>query len=659
MSHKPAFHLTKGLLTSIVLLFSIAVFAANPVFISPFGSTTYYKKRTSEKDFSYSPAYDFSIQYASTGGITMLEITTWKDRTLYEELFINDKTLSVNSAWVKKNNQFTSIATEKNLREKLEDKASWIFEDPETKITLQCTASLSEAKFTGMLPRKVLTVTKKGKGLTIKEVYVEGYGMTVCVINGTIYTQVMADYDIKKDMMTTLGYTDSLACVLVNDRNGSFYINRIKESLKAIDSVSALGDITVPPFNEVTLYNEIKLRTLAANMYRHFSTTDVGEKAEAFIFRSLGSLDIRVIRNTFNNQSQQSNPAVMKALRDWFFVQPDIDFVKFRLLDNVGPEVKPANDTSYISFAGSLCEWVRLPKWTHPLAMNEVDFIYGGINEAYDKSYTGSYRTPLLKNLLFKLEKTLAFFYMDKAEKDSVYIKSPAPFYNACKHTYKCLSYYADNLDSSANTINQTPGEEIQTLAQLLVNQGLEQSSLPSDKLWLLMMRLREPAKAFTIFKTAIKQHTIMYTVYADYVKQMAEALHKEDEVVSLINNNHIEYDGFTVADKSIAFMLLNRTDSAINLINKVTWGSIYFFCDENKGQKLVRLAREKKDNKMLEFFYSEIKNNFDLDKVPKKQYNSEKYEQLVTLSKLTEEAGNYELSHKIYEYYTKMFKYR
>ena len=51
---------------------------------------------------------------------------------------------------------------------------------------------------------------EKGKGLAIKGVYLEGFGLMVLVINNVIYPQVLSDYDVKRHMASLVIRIDGL-----------------------------------------------------------------------------------------------------------------------------------------------------------------------------------------------------------------------------------------------------------------------------------------------------------------------------------------------------------------------------------------------------------------------------------------------------------------
>ena len=57
----------------------------------PFGNSSYYKKEAA-KGFSFSPGYDFSMQYIRLGSDDMLRVSNWPDKTSTERLAtVNNK----------------------------------------------------------------------------------------------------------------------------------------------------------------------------------------------------------------------------------------------------------------------------------------------------------------------------------------------------------------------------------------------------------------------------------------------------------------------------------------------------------------------------------------------------------------------------------------
>ena len=62
---------------ALVCSFGADCLAIDPLFISPFGNSSYYKKRTSEKDFSFSPEFDFSMQHIRLGADELRRSSTW------------------------------------------------------------------------------------------------------------------------------------------------------------------------------------------------------------------------------------------------------------------------------------------------------------------------------------------------------------------------------------------------------------------------------------------------------------------------------------------------------------------------------------------------------------------------------------------------------
>lgn len=180
------------------------------------------------------------------------------------------------------------------------------------------------------------------------------------------------------------------------------------------------------------------------------------------------------------------------------------------------------------------------------------------------------------------------------------------------------------------------------------------------DMLWLLMCHLKEYDLAFKWFKIALPNHTYMYSDNnLPNLSAMAAALNNTAEVLDLIAKNRVSNEKPATAEKSLAYLALQSPQAAIDLIKNVRWGTLEFFADEVAGQKVLRAAFKNKQQLLLDFFYNEITSNFNLTKTPKKQYNPETYERLILFSHLTEEFGNTDLSHKLYEYYQAMWKYK
>lgn len=325
MITSPIGKLLTGMVVCFLSICSISCLANDDIFISPYGNMNYYKKRTSEKDFSAGTDYDFSIQFARINDQSYLRTTTWKNKTIFEKVILNEGKFFTDGYYVKTSQGLTRNENAGFTYQKADPIANYTSKDPETGIELTCSSRLYDTLFTGVLPRQALTVIKKGKGITIKEVFIEGYGLTILVINGVIYTQILGDYDIKKDMMSTLNYSDPMACVLVNQTNMIFHSNKLSELYKTEKELAATARVSGKPALMELIQLEAKARILSANLSRTFKSTDLGVFTKSVIADYYLTASTIPIVNLEKETSAEEKNQLIAAYRQRIFTSPNID----------------------------------------------------------------------------------------------------------------------------------------------------------------------------------------------------------------------------------------------------------------------------------------------------------------------------------------------
>lgn len=642
-----------------LLCFAITDCIANEVdFFSPYGTTSWYKKRTSDKDFSYSPDPDFSLQVAPLGGNSYLLTSQWKNKTFIEKLTLNNGRFIAEERFLKTNGSFRKLNEKGFVIADKNENAVWNYKDPETGIELSCSNRSGDTAFNGMQKLSTLTIQKKGKGLNIKEVYIEGYGLCVLVVNGVVYTQLLGGYDVKKDMMSTLGYTDPMACLLVNEENSNFYKEKIEALIKKCDELSARGRISTSPVREEWQKMEQQLRVLCASMNRCFKGTDnesFTKKTIAYAYTLFCGLSLSNLQQETRNDEQA---LLQQAHRMRLYMLPDIDFFGSGFLqsdDWIKTQLNYCRSIKGLVFSlsDSLLQ--------HPWQMEEQEYLYALNSKLLKNTWAGHVREKMVKSNLFLQECLLAIAYNELAGNTTeAYYKNNYEG-KSSSFAYSGLRTLAENQDSIANDINTLPQSTKTALLTILDKTGAGPNAKePPDNLWLLMCKLNEYTRAFSYFKTALPDYSNMYSGYnLPRLKAMAKALNNADEVVDLIARYRVSNEKPETGYKALAFLALDKPDAAIRLIKEVKWGALEFFVDENPGQKVLNYAFANKQQTVLDFFYNEITTAYNLNKTPKKQYNPDKYDQLKILSHLTEKFGNKDLADKIYDYYMAMWKYK
>lgn len=644
---------------AIVLIagFGFDSLATDPLYVSPFGNSSYYKKRSSEKDFSFSPGYDFSMQYIRLGSDDMLRVSNWPDKTSTERLATVNNKLSSGEFYLTSKGQTRLLLKEGRILA-TRTMAAWTCPDPETGIELRCSALLTDTVFAGVQKRGKLTVLKKGKGLAIKEVYLEGFGLMVLVINNVIYTQVLSDYDVKKDMMASLGYTDPMACLLVNDANQEFFKGRMKELFDHGLNLSRTGRTSDPAIQAALLQDEMKLRSLAAAMTRVFAGTDYAAYSEKYISYSYSLLSGITLASLQTDTKDAERPLIVNAHHQRLFMLPGVDFIDNKFLSG---DAWVKQQQNYCRSIQQLVFAMTDSLHRHPFYDRELIYLYELNNEALKTTWKDHPREKLAQVNQFLLEWILALTYRDMAA------QATEPYYKNA-YTKKSLDFAYSSLRNHAENKSRKGGEELvldkesetQLVSIIQETGGSSNAAVGADNLWLLMCRLQHYDKAFQWFKTALPDYSIMYSeIYLPELKAMASSLNNAELVCDLIAGSRPGNEQPETARKALVFLYLDKPERAIELVKNVKWGSLDFFDDENYGQKLLRTAHKNKQQVLLDFFYAEITGYYNLSKTPKKQYNPDTYERLVLFSKLTEEFGNYDLSHKLYEYYQAMWKYR
>lgn len=647
-----------GFLLGLLFLIITDCLAREADFFSPFGTTAWYKKRLSEKDFSYSPDPDFSLQVAPLGGNSYLLTTHWKTKTLIEKVTLNNGRFIADERFLKTNGSLRKLNEKGFVIADKNENAVWNYKDPETGIELSCSTRSGDTAFNGVQKLSTLTILKKGKGLNIKEVYIEGYGLCVLVVNGVVYTQLFGDYDIKKDMMSTLGYTDPMACLLVNDENSNFYKEKIGTLIKKCDELTARGRISTSPVREEWQKMEQQLRVLCASMKRCFQGTDYEsftKKTIAYGYTLFCGLSLSNLQQETRNEEQV---LIQQAHRMRLYMLPDIDLFGSGFLkadDWVKTQLNYCRSIKGLAFSlsDSLLQ--------HPWHLEEQEYLYALNSQTLKTTWAGHVREKMVKSNLFLQECLLAQTYDALAGKASEAYYKNSYEGKSFSFAYSGLRTLAENKDSAANEINTLPKRTEAALLTILDKTGTGPNAKATpDMLWLLMCRLTEYTRAFSYFKTALPDFSNMYSDYnLPRLKAMTKALNNADEVIDLIARYRVSNEKPETSYKALAFLALDKPDAAIRLIKEVKWGALEFFVDEVLGQKVLNYAFANKQQTVLDFFYNEINNTYNLNKTPKKQYDQEKYEQLKMLSHLTEKFGNKELADKIYDYYMAMWKYK
>lgn len=642
------------LVISLIFVFGSDCLANNPLFISPFGNSCYYKKRISEKDFSFSPEYDFSLQHMRLGPEEFIRVSTWKNKRNTERLLTVKNKLTSEEYYLTANGQTRQLNSGSRVLASEAD-IEWVYTDPETGIELKCSSHAGDTIFSGVQKRGIVTVLKKGKGLNIKEVYIEGFGLMVLVINSTIYTQLLGDYDVKKDMMTTLGYTDPMACLLVNETNQEFFKGKMKELFDHALSLTKTGRASENSIRAALLKDELKQRVLSASMTRVFSGTDYASYTEKIIAYSYSLLSGITLNSLQDDTKEEEKTLLLNANQQRLFMLPSVDFLDNQFLTGDAWVKQQQN------FCRSIQQLVFAMTDTltrHPFYDRELLYLEGLNNEALKNTWKDHPREKLVKYNQFLLEWILALTYNEMAAKSAEPYYKSAYIKNSFKYAYSSLRNHVENKGNDDLSLTADIKQELVTIIDQTGH--TPDATAGPDDLWILMCHLKDYARAFDWFKTALPGYTIMYSdYYLPELNAMATSLNNKTEVVNLIAGNRVSNEKAATTEKSLAYLALQSPQAAIDLIKNVKWGTLDFFADEVAGQKVLKAAFNNKQQPLLDFFYNEITGSYNLSKTPKKQYNQETYDRLIIFSKLTEEFGNYDLSHKIYEYYQAMWKYR
>lgn len=645
------FHLAEGwkkgptlLPIVFILLFSYHSKAQQSIFLSPFGNKSFYKKRTGEKDFSFSNTYDFSVEYARLGDNTFARFTEWDQKTTFEEVWANEKMLSASGYFVKKGNQYEQISTTGNM---VKRDSSWTCEDPEKKVPLACKTIRSEQPFNGIQNREVLTVIKKGEGINIKEVYVEGYGLVVLVKNGVIYTQIMSPFDLKKDMMTTLGYTDPNACLLVNETNYNYFIQHYQKLWAAYDSTMRKTTMNEQEFARLTLETETFLRSLSANFYKHFGTASgFGDPANNFIHYCFTLLTARNF-NSIDTTLLVHRQARLRAARLQTYMDNGFDYIDFGRIGGYGN--KRLHDRNYCKVFNFMAKALIMPEFRYPFSTAEIDLVhrYAAAGRQIEKD--NQERWPLVNQSWLLTMMGLAVSKNMEGEAADDPNTRERNLSAGCKYANEFLGWVIELLNRKDTSLDQVTSSEIDFLLTML-EQDKTGTPSASDK-WSCFMNFKKYRPAMAAFTLAAKEYSV-WGYRNPMIVEMAKALNNTDEVVETIKNGHKDSKP---TEKALVFLDLNRQDAVLEIIKAETSDYLYYFCDEVEGLKVLRKAKALNQMKVIEFFYNEITSTYNLNKVPKNSYNRDTYDQMVKLSAITGELGNAELSQKLYNYYTKM----
>lgn len=639
---------------ALVCSFGADCLAIDPLFISPFGNSSYYKKRTSEKDFSFSPEFDFNMQHIRLGADELLRISTWKNKSSLERLVTTKNKLTSIDYYLTSNGQTRLLSTDGRVMAN-GISTEWMCKDPETGVELQCSSRLSDTVFAGVQKRGLLTVLKKGKGLNIKEVYIEGFGLMVLVINNTIYTQLMGDYDVKKDMMTTLGYTDPMACLLVNETNHEFIKGKMKELFDNALTLTKTGRASENSIRAALLKDELKQRVLSATMTRVFSGTEYATYTEKYISYSYSLLSGITLSSLQTDTKEEEKPMLLNAHQQRLYMLPGVDFLDNKFLTG---DAWVKQQQNYCRSIQQLVIAMTDSLHRHPFYEKELIYLNDLNNEAIKNTWKDHPREKLVKYNQFLLEWILALTYNELATKATEPYYTNAYLKNSFKYAYSSLRNHVENKGNEDLSLTKDIEQELVIIIDKTGHTPNATAGL--DDLWILMCHLKDYSRAFDWFKTALPGYSIMYSdYYLPELNAMAIALNNKAEVLDLIAKNRVSNEKPATTEKSLAYLALQNPQAAIDLIKNVQWGTLEFFADEVAGQKVLRAAFNNKQQMLLDFFYNEITSNYNLSKTPKKQYNPETYERLILFSHLTEEFGNTDLSHKLYDYYQAMWKYR
>lgn len=627
-----------------ILLFSNHSKAQQSIFLSPFGNKTFYKKRTSEKDFSFSTTPDFSIEYARLGDNTFARFTEMNQKSILEEVSANEKMLSASGYYVKKENQYEQISTAGNS---VKRDSAWTSDDPEKKVPLACKTIRSEQPFNGIQNCEVLTVTKKGDGVNIKEVYVEGYGLVVLVKNGVIYTQIMSPFDLKKDMMTTLGYTDPMACLLVNETNYNYFVQHYQKLWAVYDSTMRKTTLNEQEFARLTLETETFLRSLSANFYKHFGTASgFGDPAKNFMHYCYTLLTARNF-SSIDTTLPVHRQARLSAARLQTYMDNGFDFLDFGRIGGYGN--KRLHDRNYCQVINFMAKALNMPEFRFPFSTAEIDLVhrYAAAGRQIEKDNTE--RWPLVNQSWLLTMMGLAVSKNMEGEAAADPNTRERNLSTGCKYANEFLGWVIELRNRKDTSLDQVTSSEIDFLLTML-EQDKTGTPSASDK-WSCFMNFKKYRPAMAAFNLAAKDYSV-WGYRNPMIVEMAKALNNTDEVVETIKNG---YKDSKPTEKALVFLELNRQDAALEIIKSETSDYLYYFCDEVEGLKVLRKAKALNQMKIIEFFYNEITSSYNLNKVPKNSYNRDTYDQMVKLSAITGELGNAELSQKLYNYYTKM----
>jgi hypothetical protein len=394
------------------------------------------------------------------------------------------------------------------------------------------------------------------------------------------------------------------------------------------------------------------LRSLSANFYKHFGTTsDFNDVTRNLISYSFTLLTARnfVSLDTTRLVHQQLR---LRAARLQTYMDNGLDQIDFSFIGGYGN--KRLHDKNYCQVFNFLAKTLISPEFVYPFSLEELELVhhYAGDGRQKSKNDPELFQYANQAWLLTMMGLAVAKNEEGRLATDPG-IKERS-LSSSCKYANEFLGWVIELRNRKDTSLNKVSPAEIELLLNMLEN---DKTDTPSyfDK-WLCFMNFKKYNAAWKVFGPAAKDFSF-WSYKQELIAEMAIGLNNTDEVVEEIKKGHSDY---SPTDKAIVFLFLNRPEAALGFIQTWDHPKLTYFCDESDGLKVLRMAKTKNQQKILEFFYQEIVNTLpNLDKVPKKNYNNDLYEQMVKLSSITEELGNNELSHKLYNYYTKMYQNR
>ncbi len=641
-----------GLLAVLLCTFLENAPAQNPLFISPWGATIYLKKRKSESDFSFAAEYDYRISHIRLNSRGFFRITEGKTETTGETIGTSDSALGAGYLYRITKAGYTKLDSSQRILAKFGDKpVNWIMKDPSSGKTLQCRSVAGEWKFNSLLPLPCLTITKTAPGLQIKEVYVEGYGLVVYVRNNEIYTQMLGDYQHKADMMSELGYTDSMACLLVNETNFDYYTKKQSDWILTLSKKLSEGPLSWQELNLIITRFECRMRPLIINFVHQFNSSFKGLQPGNISLRSLSLFWENVGRGNLTGELasgiQGSDSLKIWVIRQQSFLEDGVDRISFDRLG--GNPKKELHDKHYLYGMIAVADLLQLPAFTYPYNDEEIDLYYYYASLALEKRDGDPQAMLPYVRAYFYLKRHLLNVYIAKSHSpDSA--TATGYSYTACNATNKFLTEYFQYKKKYDTALSRITEASLLELAPALFR-GCNMDY----RLFENLIRLKAYPQAFIVFRDVAPRYNFCLS-FSKEMGEMAKALHLEDTVAYIILR---EMSSAELQDRIRALAALGRWEIAEKMLRSEVGNLLAFFGPDGGGKNLVDPEDSGSRREAANLLFTEIRKSFDFSRKPRRPDNIlDEMKRVDYFYTLVSKWGENELAQKLRAYNTALGKY-